>query len=311
MTSFSHHDITRPIGAGSSARSLDAAAPINRRIRSAPILRSPRRVDQPRCRCGHRTAGRRRRPGRSPDARIRRASRSVARRLCWTGASGTSARMRNIPAPSETCSPSTVAAAPRYSTSCQRRVAGAGSTRRRRTRITCLAACRRRTAARRSPARRPPSRTALRPARPARRSRSTALKAPKADVAPELVLQAPPGREDRPADDQERGEGEQQRGRRPVGHLRGAGERDPPAGDRLLDRLDHPGQVHRQQDQVEAVDPEDVHPLVAATLQVRGHRGEVRQRGQQHQRAEQPVVERVHQQQHQCRRCSSRSRRDS
>ena len=86
----------------------------------------------------------------------------------------------------------------------------------------------------------------------------------------------------------DRGQGDQQVRRhhkergddRAVAHLRGARERGLGRGDPLHDRGQRPGQVDRQQDQVETVDPQHVEALVAAVVQVTRHGGEV---GQCHQ----------------------------
>ena len=78
----------------------------------------------------------------------------------------------------------------------------------------------------------------------------------------------PPQGDQGEGDDQVRGQHVEAGGGGPVADLRSADERDLVAGERLLDGLQDAGQVHRQQHQVEAVDPEDVGEAVAAVAQV-------------------------------------------
>ena len=71
---------------------------------------------------------------------------------------------------------------------------------------------------------------------------------------------------------------EERRDDRAVAHLGGAREGSLRRRDPLHDRGQGPGQVDRQQHQVETVDAEYVEPLVSAVVQVAGHGQEVGQR---------------------------------
>ena len=81
--------------------------------------------------------------------------------------------------------------------------------------------------------------------------------------------------------------------------FRCAGERNLRIGHALLDRFQRARQIHGQQHDVESVDAQDVRPLISVAFQIGGHGQKVRQRRGHHPWAQQPLVERIGEQEHQ------------
>ena len=67
----------------------------------------------------------------------------------------------------------------------------------------------------------------------------------------------------------------------------------------LLNRLERTGKIHRQQHDIETVNTENIGTLIPVTFQIARHGGKIRQRSEHHPRAEQPLIERIRQQEHQ------------
>ena len=67
----------------------------------------------------------------------------------------------------------------------------------------------------------------------------------------------------------------------------------------LLNRLERTGKIHRQQHDVEAVNTENIGTFIPVAFQIARHGGKIRQRREHHPRAQQPLVERICQEEHQ------------